>query len=308
MTDQKLTVTICKGIPGSGKSTWAKKVCAESEGKIKRVNKDDLRAMVDTGKHSAKREKFVLELRDTIIRHSLSSGLSVIVDDTNLHDKHEIAIRDIVAKEFPDVDVVINDSFLQVPIMTCIDRDKKRSGKAQVGFKVILRMAKQAGICTKGINAWKLAKCDNDREYKEYNPKLIDCVICDLDGTLSLMHGNRTPYEAAKCISDKLNVPVGRMLTDYRQLGVKILLFSGRSDAGLESTKQWLVNNGVIYDELVMREDGDFRNDGIIKEEMFNAHVKDKYNVRFVLDDRDMVVKKWRSMGLLTLQVFEGDF
>lgn len=300
-------VILVKGIPGSGKSTWAKETVKQSQGKIKRVNKDDLRAMVDLGKHSSKREDFVLKIRDAIIRETLNDGLSIIVDDTNLHEKHEATIRSIAA-EFDNVVVEINDSFLEVPVAECIRRDKLRLGKARVGFQVILRMAKQAGLSTKGLNPWKLSKCDNDRSYYPNNPDLPDCVVCDLDGTLSLMHGNRSPYEAEKADTDKLNEPVAQILADYKCNGTDIILFSGRSDAGLDATKKWLATHEISYDKLVMRKDGDFRNDGILKEEMYNAHVKDQYNVRFILDDRDMVVKKWRSLGLLCLQVYEGAF
>jgi predicted kinase len=300
-------IILVKGIPGSGKSTWAKEFVKDSKGKFKRVNKDDIRAMVDLGKYSKGREAFVLNVRDAIIRETLNLGVSIIVDDTNLHESHEITIRAIAA-EYENVEVEINDSFLEVPVAECIRRDKLRSGKVKVGHMVILRMAKQANVSTKGINPWKLNKCDNDRTYRDYDAKLPDCIICDLDGTLSLMHGNRTPYEAEKADTDKLNVPVSRILTDYRHQNVKIYLFSGRSDAGLEATKSWLDVNGIFYDKLVMRRDGDFRNDCILKEEMYDTHIKDQFNVRFVLDDRDMVVKKWRELGLLCLQVFDGNF
>lgn len=36
-----------KGLPASGKSTYAKELVLKSPGKYKRINKDDLRAMVD---------------------------------------------------------------------------------------------------------------------------------------------------------------------------------------------------------------------------------------------------------------------
>ena len=47
-----LTVTLTKGLPGSGKSTWAKQIIDENPSFFKRINKDDLRAMLDNGKFS----------------------------------------------------------------------------------------------------------------------------------------------------------------------------------------------------------------------------------------------------------------
>jgi hypothetical protein len=57
-----------------------------------------------------------------------------------------------------------------------------------------------------------------------------------------------------------------------------------------------------------MRQTDDNRKDSIIKEEIYDAHIRGKYNVLFVLDDRDQVVQMWRSLGLTVLQCNEGDF
>lgn len=57
-----------------------------------------------------------------------------------------------------------------------------------------------------------------------------------------------------------------------------------------------------------MRKSGDMRKDSIVKREMFDEHIRGRYNVNFVLDDRNQVVELWRSMGLTCLQVADGDF
>ena len=59
---------------------------------------------------------------------------------------------------------------------------------------------------------------------------------------------------------------------------------------------------------LFMRASGDTRKDEIVKLELFDAHVRGKYDVRLVLDDRDRVVRMWRSIGLTCLQVADGEF
>jgi predicted kinase len=53
----KSKVILCVGIPASGKTTWAKEQVKNGGGKWKRVNKDDLRAMVDCGQFSKSNEK-----------------------------------------------------------------------------------------------------------------------------------------------------------------------------------------------------------------------------------------------------------
>jgi len=89
-------VILTKGLPASGKSTWAKEQLQMYPGRYKIVNKDSLRAMLDDGKYSATNEKFILKARDELIMLALSAGYHVIVDDTNLHPKHEMAIRELV--------------------------------------------------------------------------------------------------------------------------------------------------------------------------------------------------------------------
>ena len=48
---------ILKGLPASGKSTYAKELVSKG---WKRVNKDDLRSMIDGGKWSKKNEEMRL--------------------------------------------------------------------------------------------------------------------------------------------------------------------------------------------------------------------------------------------------------
>ena len=81
-------IILTKGLPASGKSTWAKKMIDDNPGVYKRVNKDDLRAMIDNGFWSKQNEKFVLRMRDMLVLNSITSGFDVIVDDTNLNDSH----------------------------------------------------------------------------------------------------------------------------------------------------------------------------------------------------------------------------
>jgi hypothetical protein len=48
----------------------------------------------------------------------------------------------------------------------------------------------------------------------------------------------------------------------------------------------------------------DFR----VKYDLFSEYIRDKYSVKFVLDDRQQVVDMWRRLGLKCLQVQAGDF
>lgn len=67
-------------------------------------------------------------------------------------------------------------------------------------------------------------------------------------------------------------------------------------------------DNNIYYDELYMRTPGDMRKDFVIKKELYDAKIKNKYNVQFVLDDRNQIVDMWRGLGMTCLQVDYGNF
>ena len=280
-----LTVYFTIGLPASGKSTWAKNKVDQSPNSIKRVNKDELRAMLDNSYFSKGNEKFVLNIQDMIIKEALENGKHVIVDNTHLAPKHETRIRELI-KGLAVLEIV---DFRHVSLETCIDRDLKRFNS--VGEKVIRDMYNQfiaPPRATKPI----------------YNPDLPDVVLCDLDGTIALI-GDRSPYDAAKCELDLVNEPVRSILQNS---GKAIVFVSGREDKFKPQTLAWLAKHNITFDGLYMRQSGDSRKDSIVKREIYDEFILNKYNVAFVLDDRDQVVRVWRDLGLTCLQVDYGDF
>ena len=137
---------------------------------------------------------------------------------------------------------------------------------------------------------------------------VTDCVICDIDGTLALRR-DRGPYEWAKVGQDDVNEPIAALISIYYAHGIAdVILVSGRDSVCRDETEQWLEDNHIAYTDLYMRPEGDMRKDTIVKREIYRKHVKGRYHVLFVLDDRDQVVKMWRRLGLTCLQVAEGNF
>lgn len=288
-----LTCILTRGLPGSGKSTWALDMIRKHPGQYKRISKDDLRFMLDASKWSKSNERFVLQARDTLILAALAADYHVIADDTNLNNKHEHHIRELVKGQ---ATVEIKD-FTDVPLDVCIRRDLERP--QSVGERVIR---------------------DMHRHYLQpkivppvYDPNLPDAIICDLDGTLALIHG-RNPYDASKCEQDQVNEPVADIVQEYQyhQGGYHILFTSGRSEEYREETQRWLDTHGFFHPcsnlHLFMRATGDNRQDAIVKREIYEREILGHYNVKFVLDDREQVVRLWRSLGLTCLQVAEGDY
>lgn len=141
---------------------------------------------------------------------------------------------------------------------------------------------------------------------KEHNLPAPKSIVCDLDGTLALM-GERGPFEWHRVGEDTLNEAVADMLRRYEQDHC-ILIVSGRSDECREATAYWLRQHSINYEQLIMRSAGDFRKDAVVKQELYEAHIKGQYDVVLCLDDRNQSVEFWRSLGLTCFQVAPGDF
>lgn len=274
-----------KGLPASGKSTYAKEL-VQSSG-YTRVNKDDMRAMLHNSRWTKGNEKFVLKLRDHIVRTALGEGKSVVVDDTNFAPVHEETLRQIAQEN----KVAFEVKFFDTPIEVCIERDLKRP--SSVGERVIRQMYEQYLKPAPAV--------------VEYDPSLPSAVICDVDGTLAHMV-NRGPYDTSKYLDDEKDELVHWAFARLAGEGATRIICSGRSEEFRAVTEQWLAEHGITFDFLLMRQAGDLRNDAIIKRELYEQHVKGKYNVRLVLDDRNRVVDMWRDLGLTCFQVAPGDF
>ena len=285
-------VIILRGLPGSGKSTFAKKLVADNPNVYKRINRDDLRTMFDNGHFTKGNEKFVKQVRDVLIIKALEEGKHVIVDDTNLSKTNETRIKQLVLEHNKAKNDTVQVELIEIEtsLADCIARDALR--EKPVGERRIKDLHRQF---------YATAPTAQD----ETLPKAI---ICDLDGTLALMNG-RNPFDAAKCEEDSLNKPVANVLKNYRALGYKIVLFSGRKDEHKTQTINWLAQHDIAFDMLEMRQTEDNRKDSIVKRELFDAHIRGQYFIEFVLDDRNQVVDLWRNdLGLSCFQVGYGDF
>ena len=144
-------------------------------------------------------------------------------------------------------------------------------------------------------------------------------IIIDIDGTLSkvedrLKYLEEIPsnwssfYEA--CDEDE---PIENIcdLTTKLDENYNIVFCTGRIESVRQKTIFWLKKHiGIIEKDLMllMRPNGDFRHDTIIKPELLKKANINLDSIAFVLEDRNSMVKKWRELGLNCLQVAEGDF
>jgi hypothetical protein len=146
-------------------------------------------------------------------------------------------------------------------------------------------------------------------------------IICDLDGTLALKHDGRSWYDASTSDLDNPNKPVLALLRFVQEANwhglnteqdCQIIFLSGRQEKDREPTEKFLEKHRLNRYPLFMRTTDDFRNDTIIKKELYEENIKGNYEILFVLDDRNSekcpVVDMWRELGLACFQVAEGNF
>jgi predicted kinase len=324
------TVFLLRGLPASSKSTFAADLCKKEPCRFARINRDDLRSMVvgyGNDPHSLGRsgEDLIRNFKDELIRQSFREGYDVILDDTHLVPQTVKKLHKLFAS-IGDVKVI--EKVFNVDFEECIVRDSKRTGFAHIGEKIIRDMARGAGLDKKGRKLvdrevyyaprWSPGGAGADPESMLQDVSLPKAIICDLDGTLSLLNG-RSPYDASTCDNDLPNVPVIECVKAMALQGYKTLFTSGRENKFREPTIKFIEQHcNIINDatnelktidyDLFMRATGDQRKDSIVKSELFDANVVGKYNVVFVLDDRNQVVDFWRRIGLTVFQVAEGNF
>lgn len=266
----KLILT--KGLPASGKSTWAREYVKENLNTII-ITKDDLRPMfADT----QSREKKVLNLRNLLTKEYLKE-MDVIWCDTNLNPIHEAKARELSEK----VEIVNFDTTPK----ECIKRDNARANG--VGSEVI----------------WKMYYDYIAVESALINYSITKAIIVDIDGTIA--HGigeTRKPYEWDKVLTDTVDRDIKNIVNMEYKENTYVFIVSGRDASCRSDTLLWLKDNDIHYDELHMRPEGDKRDDTTIKKEIYDEFIK-KWDIKYVLDDRPRVIRMWKSLGLKVLNV-----
>jgi predicted kinase len=311
------TLTITRGLPGSGKTTWAR-----AQGGHVRVNRDELRRML----HGGPLLTGWAEIQVTLAQRAqvdalLRAGVNVICDDTNLRAQ---TVRDLAELgRSCGAEVVVRD-FTEVPVDECVARDAARPEDERVGEQTIRDMYRRHLARRSLPLPVPAAALPAVAPVEPYLPPdgAPEAFLVDIDGTVALdrlrgaaptsyaaVTNGRGPYEEHRVSEDLPNPPVIAVVRALHAAGYRLVFCSGRSESCREDTAGWLAAHvAVPYDELLMRASGDGRMDAVVKAELFDRHVRDRYRIVAVLDDRDQVVRAWRSMGLTVLQVGEGNF
>lgn len=298
----KLIIT--RGLPRSGKTTWAKEFVAKS-GNAVRINRDDLRAMLHNGKWSHRNEEVTMAVQKAMVLAALKAGKVVVVDDTNLGDFHKERWANI-AKEAGST--FESKTFSESDLTTLIERDT--ASDSVRGSHVIIRLA--------------LENC-----YVKFEDDSV--VLCDIDGTIANLNhrlqyakGETKDWDAFFSLisEDTLIESTKDLLVNALADGKTIIFVSARPERCRADTEAWLLRNGMYnsnvspnlhvdgvaqmpYFALLMRPDGDSRDDTVVKQNILDNCLDLKW-IHKVIDDRPRVIEMWRKNGLTVVDVGHG--
>lgn len=296
----KLILT--RGLPASGKSTWAKAWVAADPSSRLRVNRDDIRLQL-YGRYwgDGVDENMVTKVEDAMVRAAVDAGKDVVIDATHLRSAWITRWRRL----YPDLEV----KNFEEPVESLIFRDKMRT--RSVGAENIRSMATRYHIKPNGALPPLPEPVEASAQWKPapaYQEGLPEAYIVDIDGTLANHVGVRNPYDTSKYHLDTLHAHVAETITRLMLADAHIIFVSGRDSAYRAVTVEWLRDFGLgDYTAFFMRPEGDRRNDAIVKHELYHEHIAGKFNVIGVFDDRGRVLRMWRAIGLTTFAVGDTD-
>ena len=319
MSKKECKIILTRGIQGSGKSTWAKEWVKEDPLNRIRYNNDDIRTSQgvywpEDSKALKKKENTVSKIKKFAVKCYMESGYDIVVDNMNLNSKEWESFENII-KEFneacPTYHYTLEFQDFFIPVEECIARDALRPNP--IGAKVIKETYRRYRQLMIDIDNKKL----NDSR-TPYDPELPNCLIADMDATICFNVSGR-PYfgagSAEKMQYDVPNEPVIKIILNYLKCmdeNDRIFIITGREAApDIRKATIDYVKKHVSEDprvEVIMRVDKDYRKGDLVKKELYETFVKGKYNVDFVLDDSNKIVKMYRELGLTVLQPNEGKY
>ena len=131
---------ICRGLPASGKTTWAKEwAMGDPEHRV-RINQDDIRLML--GKYWVPaREPIVGAIQQEAVIAAMNFGVDIVIDNTNLNKKVVNAYIKVAEKFNYTVEY---EDFFNVSIGECLRRNATRNASlpkdTQIAGEVIVGM------------------------------------------------------------------------------------------------------------------------------------------------------------------------
>ncbi|MEV1332562.1 AAA family ATPase [Micromonospora costi] len=291
-----------RGLPASGKTTFARTL----QPSVVRVNRDDLRRMLHGERLFTQwAEAQVTTAQRAQVEALLRARADVCVDDTNLRARTLRDWAELAARYGADFEV---HDFTDVPLDECLRRDAARPEAERVGEAAIRRLHER--YLEGRALPLPVPEARTGRPARVQAPDTgpPEIVLVDIDGTVAL-NVSRSPYDMTRVGEDRPNEAVIAAVRAMHAAGYGVVFCSGRDASARADTVAWLARHvRVPYLALHLRALGDSRKDSVVKQEIYEREIRDRYRVIGVFDDRMQVVRMWRALGLTVFQVAEGDF
>lgn len=299
MTDNEQVLLFTRGIPASGKSTYAQKWVTQDPENRARVNRDDIRfklfgKYVFDKKERGEKEAAVTRFEEDLIRKNLAAGKSVVSDNMHLNPKFlsnllKIAKENNVKVEHKDFPITLEEAL------------KRNSKRDRVVDESALREIYKRSLGPNG--EFHLFPGSYPTKPFVKPDKKRHAVIVDMDGTLSdtrdIVHfvrdGKYRDFDSFHRHSyfTPPNKQVLDMVMDAHNKGLKIIITTARNETYREVTQAWLDRLNVPYENIYMRADNDGRPDYVVKDEIYNTQIKHDYDVVRAIDDNPQAVQAW---------------
>jgi predicted kinase len=299
------TLVLTRGLPASGKSTWARALVASRRpGTIVRVNRDDLRrSMVDaayaTPVDAVERRISAAEWR--LVRGALLDGVDVVVDATNL--RAGVARRWLALAAACGADGHVED--IVADLEECVRRDAARPPHERVGEETLrdlhARFLDPATGRPSPLGPPSRLSSVDGAPYRAV-PGAPPAVLVALEGVLS--HASAPDPDHPE---DVVVPAVVEVVAALAGAGQRVVVGSTRPEDDRTAVASWLARRlPVPIEALLLRAPSDRRGDVAAALRLFDTHVRDHYDVRAVLEGRDGHARAWRAIGLTVLGVGDG--
>ena len=243
-----------------------------------RVNRDDLRLMLHGRRlFTEAAEDQVTHIQRMSVEALLARRTDVIVDDMNLRASTVREWARLAARFRATLEV---HDLTEVPLEECIRRDAARPDGERVGERNIRRMHDRY-LAGRNLPL-PVPYVDPDDPGLRYDPDpdLPAAVLVDIDGTVALM-GDRSPYDWRRVGFDSPNPAVIGAVRAMHAAGNAIVFCTGRDEeAAPRPRRGWTFTSACRTQELFMRPAGDNRRDALVKQEIFERDIRDRWRDR----------------------------
>lgn len=139
-----LNIKILLGIPGSGKSSWARKYVAQNRN-IMRISRDDMRHMLVEDIFTDGNDNLINNAKLLLIKFGIDKDRNIILDDTHCYNDYLIFIIDYIRKTAQELNKNIEIEILDfdTPIDKCIERNNNRTGINKIPNHIIYHMVNE---------------------------------------------------------------------------------------------------------------------------------------------------------------------